>query len=340
MKDKRCHKCGKFGHFQATCRDNKVSVKTNRGCTADQMLEGGFVANASSLKPRPNILYLKDEINDRNVSCLVDTGATHFFMSLKLAKELGLPTGRAGKPINVWVAKGEPHETKEIALNVNIMCGTLEFKENFTLCEMDEVDIILGDTFFETQSVDVRRKPVRLVVYCNGKEMTLKLTRFPMAGGGKLNLVSINGMSNVQMVVVVRMEQHKRTHKEAKTDEPPPKHICDVLGRSKDVLTNELPKELPPTREVDHKIEMVPGSEPPSKAPYRLNQKQLLELKKQFNDLLSRGSIRPSKLPYRASVLFVNKKNSKLRIYIAYRALNKVTIKNNYPLPRIDDLFD
>jgi hypothetical protein len=178
MKDKRCHKCGKLGHFQAACPNNKVSVKINRGYTADQMLEGGFVAKANNLKPRPNLLFLETKINGQNVLCLVDTGATHFFMSPKLAKELGLPTGRADKPINVRFAKGEPHETKEIALTVNLKCGTLEFKENFTLCEMNEMDLILGDTFFETHTVDVRRKPVRLVICRNGKEMTLKLTIF------------------------------------------------------------------------------------------------------------------------------------------------------------------
>jgi hypothetical protein len=223
-------------------------------------------AQRSSLKPRPSLLYLEAEINGRNVSCLVDTRATHSFMSPKLAKELGLPTGRVGKPINVRFAKGEPHETKEVVLNVNLKCTTLEFKENFTLCKMDEVDLILGDTFFETHTVDVRRKPVRLIVCRNGKEMTL--TRTLMVEGGKLNLVSIDRMSNVQMVVVVRMEQHQRTHDEAKTDGPFPKHIRDVLGRYKDVLINELSQELPPMREVDHKIEVVPGSEPPSKAPY------------------------------------------------------------------------
>jgi hypothetical protein len=141
----------------------------------------------------------------------------------------------------VRFAKGEPHETKEVALNVNLKCRTLEFKENFTFCEIDEVDLILGDTFFETHTVDVRRKPVQLVVCRNGKEMTLKLTRTPMAGGGKLNLVSIDRMSNEQMVVVVRKEQHQRTHEKAKTDGLPPKHIRDVLGRYKDVLINELP---------------------------------------------------------------------------------------------------
>ena len=203
MKDKRCHKCGKTGHFMADCPDNKVSAKASHVCAADQMLEGGFVAKASSLKPRPSLLYLEAQINGKNVSCLVDTGATHSFMSPKLAKELGLLTQKAGKPINVRFAKGEPHETKELALHVTLKSGALEFVENFTLCEMDEVDLILGDTFFETHTVDVRRKPVRLVVCRDGQEVSLKLTRSPMVGGGKLNLVSMDQMTNEQMVVVV-----------------------------------------------------------------------------------------------------------------------------------------
>ena len=127
---------------------------------------------------------------------------------------------------------------------------------------------------------------------------------------------------------------------EARNDGLLPRHIREVLGKYKDVFTNELPQELPPKRKVDHKIEVIPGSEPPSKAPYQLNQKELLELKKQLNDLLSRGYIRPNKSPYGAPMLFVDKKDGKLRMCIDYRALNKVTIKNNYPLPQIDDLFD
>ena len=179
-----------------------MSTKASHVCVADRMLEGGFVAKASSLKPRPSLLYLEAQINGKNVSCLVDTGATHSFMSPKLARELGLPTWRAGKPINVRFAKGEPHETKEVALHVNLKSGALEFVESFTLCEMDEVDLILGNTFFEAHTVDVRRKPVRLVVCRDGKEVTLQLTRTPMAGGGKLNLVSMEQMQDEQLVVV------------------------------------------------------------------------------------------------------------------------------------------
>ena len=89
-----------------------------------------------------------------------------------------------------------------------------------------------------------------------------------MAGGGKLNLVSMEQMQDKQLVVVVRMEQMKGTRGEARKDGTLPRHIHEVLGKYKDVLTNELLQELPPKREVDHKIEVITASEPPSKAPY------------------------------------------------------------------------
>jgi hypothetical protein len=101
-----------------------------------------------------------------------------------------------------------------------------------------------------------------------------------------------------------------------------------------------LPNELPPEREVNHKIELVLGAEPQNKAPYRLNQSELVELKRQLTELLARGYIRPSKSPFDAPVLFVSKKGGQLRMCVDYRALNRVTIKNNYPLPRVDDLLD
>ncbi|KAL2630556.1 hypothetical protein R1flu_015242 [Riccia fluitans] len=114
----------------------------------------------------------------------------------------------------------------------------------------------------------------------------------------------------------------------------------EVLGEYLDVLTEELPTELPPQREWDHRIEVKLGSEPPSKAPYRLNQLKMLELKKQLGELLARGYIRVSKSLYGAPMLFTKKKDGKMRLCIDYWVLNKVTIKNNYPLPRMDDLFD
>ncbi|XP_060962018.1 uncharacterized protein LOC133032169 [Cannabis sativa] len=94
------------------------------------------------------------------------------------------------------------------------------------------------------------------------------------------------------------------------------------------------------TREIEFVIELVPGTAPVSRAPYRMAPSELKELKIQLEELLKLGFIRPSYSPWGAPVLFVKKKDGTMRMCIDYRELNKVTIKNRYPLPRIDDLFD
>ena len=104
----------------------------------------------------------------------------------------------------------------------------------------------------------------------------------------------------------------------------------------KDIFA-DLPKELPPNRTHDHSIDLLPDSQPPSKSPYRMSLTELDELRKQLDKLLEAGFIQPSKSPYGAPVLFVKKKDNTMRLCIDYRMLNNVTIKNKYPLPRIDE---
>jgi hypothetical protein len=122
--------------------------------------------------------------------------------------------------------------------------------------------------------------------------------------------------------------------------EPTPKSIQKVLKEFKDVMPNELPKHLPPRRGVDHEIELVPGTKPPARAPYRMAIPELQELRKQLTELIDAGFIRPSKAPYGAPVLFQKKHDGSLRLCIDYRALNKITIKKKYPIPLIADSFD
>jgi hypothetical protein len=105
------------------------------------------------------------------------------------------------------------------------------------------------------------------------------------------------------------------------------------------MFVDEIP-ELPPRREIDFSIDLLPGSAPISKAPYRMSLPKLIELNLQLHELLDKKYIRPSVSPWGAPVLFVKKKDDTLRLFIDYRQLNKVTIKNKYPLPRINDLFD
>ncbi|KAJ0804849.1 putative nucleotidyltransferase, Ribonuclease H [Helianthus annuus] len=128
-------------------------------------------------------------------------------------------------------------------------------------------------------------------------------------------------------------------------------HITEEKGKSKsiqdipivrdypEVFPDELPG-LPPVRQVEFHIDLVPNANPVAKAPYRLAPSEMQELSKQLQELSDKGFIRPSFSPWGAPVLFVRKKDGSFRMCIDYRELNKLTIKNRYPLPRIDDLFD
>nr|GEZ83428.1 reverse transcriptase domain-containing protein [Tanacetum cinerariifolium] len=112
-----------------------------------------------------------------------------------------------------------------------------------------------------------------------------------------------------------------------------------VIFKFLDVFPEDLPG-LPPPRQVEFKIELVPRAALVARAPYQLAPSEMKELAKQLQELSDKGFIRPSSSPWGAPVLFVKKKDGSFHMCIDYRELNKFTIKNRYPLPRIDDLFD
>ncbi|GKC14186.1 putative nucleotidyltransferase, ribonuclease H, partial [Tanacetum coccineum] len=112
-----------------------------------------------------------------------------------------------------------------------------------------------------------------------------------------------------------------------------------IVKNFPEVFPEDLPG-LPPTRQVEFHIDLVPGAAPVARAPYRLAPSEMKELADQLQELSDKGFIRPSSSPWGAPVLFVKKKDGSLRMCIDYRELNKLTVKNRYPLPRIDDLFD
>ncbi|XP_057747524.1 uncharacterized protein LOC130966719 [Arachis stenosperma] len=112
-----------------------------------------------------------------------------------------------------------------------------------------------------------------------------------------------------------------------------------VVKKFPDVFPNDIP-EFPPQREIEFSIELVPRTGPIFIAPYLMSPLELAELKKQLDELLGKKFIRPSASPWGAPVLLVKKKDGGMRLCVDYRQLNKVTIKNKYPLPRIDGLMD
>ncbi|KAK4381993.1 RNA-directed DNA polymerase [Sesamum angolense] len=119
-----------------------------------------------------------------------------------------------------------------------------------------------------------------------------------------------------------------------------PDKVAELLQEFKDVFPPELPKKLPPRRAIDHAIELEPSARPPAQAPYRMAPAELAELRTQLDGLLEARLVQQSKALYGSPVLFQRKQDGSMRMCVDYQALNKVTIKNKYPIPNAIDLFD
>ncbi|KAL6322424.1 hypothetical protein AAG906_008079 [Vitis piasezkii] len=224
-----------------------------------------------------------------------------------------------------------------VARGVTMHIGSWEGRVDFTVAPMDDFKMVLGMDFLQkvkavplpflrSMAILEEEKPCMVPTVTEGTPKTPMLSAMQVKKGLKREEVT-----------------YLATLKEEKDDgsgEPMPKEIKGVLDEFKDVMPPELPKRLPPRREEDHKIELEPGAKPPAMGPYRMAPPELEELRRQLKELLDAGFIQPSKAPYGAPVLFQKKHDGSLRMCIDYRALNKVTVKNKYPIPLIADLFD
>ncbi|GJP61792.1 hypothetical protein CLOP_g18920 [Closterium sp. NIES-67] len=119
-----------------------------------------------------------------------------------------------------------------------------------------------------------------------------------------------------------------------------PPDLAELIRKYPEIFPDDLPTGLPPSRPEDHRIELELGAQPIVQRQFRLSQPELEELQQQLDYLLTKGFIRPSTSPYAAPILFTPKKDGGFRMCINYRALNRITIKSRYPIPRADDLLD
>ncbi|GJY97029.1 putative nucleotidyltransferase, ribonuclease H [Tanacetum coccineum] len=196
--------------------------------------------------------------------------------------------------------------------------------------------------------VNARNPTVRACYEC-GRVFDIDLIPF---GHGSFDvIIGMDWLSNYKAEIichkkVVRIplldgkvpEEKVRFLMSAKTGDKKQKEIV-VVRDFPEVFPNDL-SGLPPIREIEFRIELIPGATPVAKSPYRLAPSKLEELSGQLKELQDKGFIRPSSSPWGAPVLFVKKKDGSFRMCTDYRELNKLTVKNRYPLPRIDDLFD
>jgi hypothetical protein len=177
---------------------------------------------------------------------------------------------------------------------------------------MKDMAVILGMDWLEENGTQI-----------DCKENTVSL-RCP--GGGRIVYQSDRHAH-------IEVQLQLNTLKEAELKDIP------VVNEFQDVFPTELPG-MPPDREIEFTIDLIPGTTPISQAPYKMGPKELVELKEQLDELEQKGFIQESISPWGTPVIFVDKRDGGRRMCGDYRNLNNVTIKNKYPLPRIQDLFD
>ncbi|KAL4020675.1 hypothetical protein IC575_019456 [Cucumis melo] len=269
------------------------------------------------------LLYGSIRIEGKEAIAMFDTGVSHNFMDVQEAKRLGLKFKEETGIVKVVNAKEQA--IHGVAKGVLVKIGDWQKRLDFSVLPMDDFNIVLGLGFFD-----------KVVTLLDSNKGTLSIidglmTTIPIRRGKPVKMLSAlqfkRGVTKNQCYVATMKTIEAE---EAKPDEPPvPDNIQKVLDEYKDIMPSELPKKLPPRREVDHEIELEPGAKPPAMAPYRMAPLELEELRRQLKELLDVGYIQPSKAPYGAPVLFQKKKDGSLRLCIDYRALNKITIKNS-----------
>jgi hypothetical protein len=204
---------------------------------------------------------------------------------------------------------------RQLCPKVNLKIRGVHFVTNLIVLESKGIDIILGMDWLVKHKVliDCTKKSVKLTTL-DGKELEFiaepVVTAMGVANRAKVNQLDASQGSEVP-----------------------------VVNEFPDVLPEELPG-MSPDRDIKFVIELKPGTAPIYKTPFMMTTPELAELKEHIKELLEKGFICPSSSPWGALVIFIPKKDGTQRLCMGYHALNEVTVKNEYPLPRIDDLFN
>ena len=294
-------------------------------------------ARAYAMKARedqdaPEVISGIFSLYDIEMHALIDPGSTHSYVCMEYVFDKVPAMEKLAYDMHVTSPLGHSISVNSVYRNCPIVIQEREFLADLIPFPFREFDLILGMDWLSTH---------RAIVDCGQKTVVLRCsdqTEVIVQGIGS------SALSNVISAIQARRFMRKGCETflamvlDSKRGQVDVEKI-PVVRDFPDVFPEELPS-IPLEREVDLAIEIVPGTVPMSRAPYRMAPKELKELKSQLQELLDKGFIRPSVSPLGAPILFVKKKDGTLRMCIDYRQINKVTVKNKYPLPRIEDLFD
>ncbi|GJU40629.1 putative reverse transcriptase domain-containing protein [Tanacetum coccineum] len=293
-------KCNRCGICHFGHQEHQCPKKADR--QGGDVRGQAYVVRDAEHNQGPNVMTGTFLLNDRYVTILFDSGADKSFVDVRLSHLLDIKPAKLNTSYEVELADGKVVCTNTVLKGCTLNLLNHLFDIDVMPIELGTFDVIIGmDWLVERDAV----------IVCGKKEVHVPYKN---------------------KTLVVKGDSEKEPSKKQLQDVP-------VIRNFPEVFPDDLPG-LPPSRQVKFRIELVSGATPVARAPYRLAPSELKELSDQLKELLEKGFIRPSSSPWGAPVLFVKKKDGSFRMCIDYRELNKLTVKNRYPLPRIDDLFD
>jgi hypothetical protein len=324
-----CYACGERGHFANQCpnprnRPPQTAVSTlapthgtnSTHVAARQNYVRGMVNHIAveEALEAPDMVIGMFFVNDTSAIVLFDSGASHSFISATYVEKHNLPIALLRCQMIVSSLGGDM-PARQLCLKVNLKIRGVDFVVNLIVLESKGIDIILGMDWLSKHKVliDCAKKSVK-VTTPDGNELEFVVKP----------VVTAKGVANRAKVNQLDASQGSEV---------------PVVNGFPDVFPEEL-RGMPPDRDIELVIELKPDTAPIYKTLFRMTTPELAELKERIKELLEKGFIRPSSSLWGASVIFVPKKDDTQRLCVDYHALNEVTVKNKYPLPRIDDLFD
>ncbi|XP_019059507.1 PREDICTED: uncharacterized protein LOC109117175 [Tarenaya hassleriana] len=372
-----CYKCRGRGHYARDCPNKRVMVITEAGDydswdeeEAENLEEEVEYPDSGELlvtrrvlstmttpeetAQRETIFHSRCTVKNKVCGLIIDSGSCTNVASVYMVKKLGLETEKHPHPYKLqWLNnQGELKVNERVKISFSIgryqdevMCDVVPMQAGYILLgrpwQFDQEVKHDGRTNHYSFMFNKRKISLAPLSPLQIHEMQLRLSK-EVEDSKKPNFYVKPSMVSKALVDerAVLLMVFKDVLSTRFEEKELPFEITRILERFKDVFPEETPPGLPPTRGIEHQIDLIPGTPLPNRPAYRMNPEETKELQKQVQELLEKGYIRESLSPCAVPVLLVPKKDGTWRMCVDCRAINNITVKYRHPIPRFDDMLD